>query len=360
MSIAESAPGTVPTEWFTPQQTTALRRGLKDDLGSEAFERQPWRALLALPGLAVAIGGTFLIVTASLPWWTVVGLIIVVGNAWALMGFLAHEALHGAIVKDGPMQYLLGTVGFAPYLVSPTLWIVWHNQVHHGNTNVGNLDPDGFGTTSRYERAPSTRFVTHLAPGSGKKRSFLFLFYWFTFHGQVVLWLISRFHRGFKNLNRRRAITETFLFLGAWIAFAAWAGVRGTLLGAVLPMALANFVVMSYIATNHFLRPQAEGYDPVTTGMSVRTNKVLDTVHLNFSYHVEHHLFPSMSPRFAPRMRDAIVARIGSRYVSPPHWFAIKALYQTPRVYLDADTLVDPHTDDRVAIPEVTKILTEV
>ena len=60
----------------------------------------------------------------------------------------------------------LGYLGFAPMLVSPTLWRTWHNQVHHGKTNQGNSDPDGFGTLSRYEKAPSTRFVARLAPGS--------------------------------------------------------------------------------------------------------------------------------------------------------------------------------------------------
>lgn len=355
----------VPTQpWeptpYDPKAVTQLRRDLREDLGPEAFERQPWRALLAVPGLAVALTGTWALVTAELSWWAIAGLVVVVANAWAMLGFLAHEALHGAVVKDGPLRYALGTIGFAPYLVSPTLWITWHNQVHHGNTNVGNLDPDAFGTTERYERAPSTRFVTQLAPGSGRKRSALFLFYWFTFHAQVVLWLISRFHRGFKNMNRRRAVAETIVFAAAWVAFAVWAGPRGAVLGGLLPMSLANFIVMSYIATNHFLRPQSEGYDPVTTGMSVRTLPIVDRIHLNFSYHVEHHLFPSMSPRYAPDLHDALEARVGQQYVRPPHWLAIRALYQTPRVYLDAHTLVDPYSDHRVEIPEITKVLTEV
>lgn len=337
---------------------TTVPGQLRDRLPPEVFERQPLRALLVLPAVAAIVALTVGVVGGGWAWWADLLSVLVLANLYALLGFLAHEVLHGAVVRRRWLQDAIGAIGFGPFLVSPTLWRVWHNQVHHGNTNAGDRDPDSFGTMRRFERAPSTRIVTKLAPGSRSPVSYLFLFYWFTFHGQVVLWIQSRFLRGFERLDRRRATAETAVFVGAWLAFGVWAGPRGALLAGVVPMLIANAIVMSYIATNHFMRPQTERNEPVENSMSVTTLPLLDVLHLNFSHHVEHHLFPAMSARFAPQVRAELQSLVGAAYVSPPHGRAVAALYRTPRVYLDAQTLVDPYDDRRVAIPDLTAILT--
>jgi len=180
----------------------------------------------------------------------------VIGQCFAAMGFLAHECLHGSMVRSRGVQTALGYLGFGPFLVSPTLWRTWHNQVHHGKTNMGNADPDSFGTLSRYRSAPSTRYVARLAPGSGHWYSALFLGYWFVFHGQVVLWIQAPRVRTFARMNRRRAIVDSAVCAAAWAAVAVLAGPVGSLYVMVVPMIVANATVMSYIATNHFMRPR--------------------------------------------------------------------------------------------------------
>ena len=196
-------------------------------------------------------------------------------------------------------------------MVSPTLWRTWHNQVHHGKTNQGNSDPDGFGTLTRYEKAPSTRFVARLAPGSRHPMSYFFFAYWFMFHGQVVLWIQSRYMRGFRRMNRRRAVVDSAVSALLWLTVAVLALLAGpmyVLFAVVIPLVLANFIVMSYIATNHFMRPLTETNDPIENSMSVNTLPIIDRMHFNFSHHVEHHLFPNMSAKHAPRVR-ALAAR---------------------------------------------------
>lgn len=333
-----------------------VRRRIKEDLPPETFESSPWRALWVVPIASLNVALTAWIILAQPAWWLALPAALVLANGYAQLGFLAHEAMHGAMMKSKALQTLMGYFGFAPFLVSPTLWRVWHNRVHHANTNYGDRDPDSFGTLKRYDRVPSTRFVTRLAPGSGRWYSYLFLFYWFTFHGQVVLWIQTKFMRafeGFRGLQRGRAIAETFLFAGLWAALAWAAGPWGTLWIMVVPMALANFVVMSYIATNHFLRPQGNGKEPLDDSMSVNTLKIVDKLHFNFSHHIEHHLFPRMSPKHAPKVRQWLKENEGDRYVSPPHWKAVAMLYQTPRVYLDANTLIDPDDRHTVEIEQV-------
>ncbi len=343
-----------------PASTEELRRRLRTELPEDTFATQPQRALWFIPLVAAAVGGIATIVVARPAWWVALLIGLAVGQCLAAMGFLAHEVLHGSIVRTKWLQTVLGYLGFAPMLVSPTLWRTWHNQVHHGRTNQGNRDPDGFGTLERYEKAPSTRFVARLAPGSRHPMSYLFFGYWFTFHGQVVLWIQSRYMRGFRRLNRRRCAIDSVVSLALWIAVAVLAGPFLAIFAVVVPLVSANFIVMSYIATNHFMRPLTKSNDPIENSMSVTTLPVLDRLHFNFSHHVEHHLFPNMSGKHAPRVRAWLQEHEADRYVSPAHWLAFSYLYRTPRVYLDATTLCDPDDpqgDYRADTRELAEIL---
>jgi fatty acid desaturase len=101
---------------------------------------------------------------------------------------------------------------------------------------------------------------------------------------------------------------------------------------------------MSYIATNHFLNPLTDVNDPLANTLSVTSPRWLERLHLEFGYHVEHHVYPTMSGRHAPRVRDVMVARYGDRYLHMPHGRALRLLYTRPKVHGTHDTLVDPRT----------------
>lgn len=349
-----ATPDQLASEQRTPEQE--MRKRIKVDLPADTFERRPLRALWFIPLALGAIGGIATIISARPAWYLALALGIAVGQCFAAMGFLAHEALHGSIVKSRRAQNALGYLGFGPVLVSPILWRTWHNQIHHAKTNMGNADPDSFGTLSRYEKAPSTRFVARLAPGSRHWSSVFFFAYWFTFHGQVVLWIQSRYLRSFARLNRRRAIADTVACAAVWGVVAWFAGPVGSVFAIAVPLIVTNATIMSYIATNHFMRPMAPTNDPLDNSMSVTTVPVLDRLHFNFSHHVEHHMFPTMSAQMAPRVRAWFEANEADRYVSPPHWKAVSHLYRTPRVYLDSTTLCDPEnpTEVRSDIARIT------
>ncbi len=334
-----------PTDESHDERGDDIRRQIRAELGRGAFAPRPRRALWYVPLVATSLACVTVLATTSIPWYLALVLAVVFGQCLGATGFLSHEVLHGSVVKSAGLQTFLGYLGFAPMLVSPTLWRTWHNQVHHGKTNQGNSDPDGFGTLSRYEKAPSTRFVARLAPGSRHPMSYFFFAYWFMFHGQVVLWIQSRYMRGFRRMNRRRAVVDSAVSALLWTTVAVLALLAGpmyVLFAVVIPVVVANFLVMSYIATNHFMRPLTETNDPIENSMSVNTLPIIDRLHFNFSHHVEHHLFPNMSAKHAPRVRAWLLENEADRYVSPAHWMAFLYLYPTPRVYLDATTLCDP------------------
>jgi fatty acid desaturase len=299
-----------------------------------------------------------LLLAGSLPWYAALSLAILLGSAYGSLGFLAHETLHGSVTKNRFVQNLIGYPAFAPFCFTPVLWRVWHNQVHHVHTNEPDIDPDSYGTLTRFRKVPLAKFQFKTGVGSGHWITLFFFFYRFSYHAQIVLWIISRkYPKLFQALPRRRAIAESLALFAFWIGLAAWAGFPEALFGIVVPIAVANAILMSYIATNHFLRPLAEVDEPVDNSMSVTVPRWVDLIHLNFSHHVEHHYFPGMNPRFAPLVRKALLKHAPDRYLAPPHWKAVLWLYRTPRVYKDAVTLVDPYRRREVAIPDVEREL---
>ena len=112
----------------------------------------------------------------------------------------------------------------------------------------------------------------------------------------------------------------------------------------VLPVLVASSMVMSYIATNHFLNALTDINDPLVNTLSVTGPRWLERLHLQFGYHVEHHIFPMMSGRYAPIVRDVLVRLYGERYLTLPHTQALRLLYARPKVHDSHDTLIDPRT----------------
>ena len=315
---------------------------MKAEFPREAFQPQPISALIDVPCLSIIVAGMWALVHFRLPWYAALIVALVIGNAYATMGFLAHEALHGSVFRSRKLQEVLGYLGFSLFCFPPHLWRFWHNQVHHGHTNQPDLDPDSYGTFERFKRVPQIRFQVKIAIGSGHWSSLFFLFYRFTYHAQLMIWLASPNLPGFERMNRRRVIIESSLMALLWIVLGIWFGPRVALYGILIPMMVANFIVMSYISTNHFLRPLTKTDKSLLNSMSVRTLKWIDILHLNFSHHVEHHIFPKMNHRFTPLVREYLVRYVPDQYLAPPHWKALWYLYKTPRVYLNDYTLIDP------------------
>jgi fatty acid desaturase len=327
-----------------------LRRRIKQDLPSSAFAARPARTLWLVPLLAVSIVGTLGLATARLGMLASAAAVLAVGNGYASMLLLAHEAMHGALCRSRRWQNGIAWVGFAPFLISPTLWRVWHNEVHHGHTNEIDRDPDIFAGEAMHASTPTSRFILRFVPGAGGIFGAVFPFVWFFLHGQIVLWFLSSRMPGFERLDRRRAKAEVSLLAMGWLVLAWWLGAGRAGMAILAPMAVGNCVLMSYIATNHLLRPLVKAPDPLRSSMSVHTWEVFDRLHFRFSHHVEHHLFPAMSGAELPRLRRWLQAEVPEAYVCPAHWRAILWLYRTPRTYHDETTLIDPRCGKRPAV----------
>ena len=300
--------------------------------------RLGWLAL----HIAVAASGIALI-ASGVAWPLALLLSLVIGHSFAGMAFVAHETLHGSVVRGTRLRKIFGGIGFGPLAISPTLWIAWHNKVHHGHAGQLGVDPDTCMTLDKYRGSAGLRALSWILPGSKRWIGGLTLF--FGLSGQSLSMLLGM--RSTLDLSRGERLQvwiETLFAAAVWSALAIALGPVAFFLAFLLPFFLANVVLTSYILTNHALSPLTDVNDPLLNSLSVTTPRIVEVLHLNFGYHVEHHCFPAMSPRHAPLVRDAIRARWPERYQSLPLMSALARIFATARVYKDPVTLIDPRS----------------
>jgi fatty acid desaturase len=291
----------------------------------------------------VIVTATLAIARGWLAWPAVPALSIAIGISFACLTFVAHEALHGGVVRGKRLRHVVGWLGFAPFAVSPRLWVAWHDRVHHANANLPD-DPDMYPTLAEYHASGRIRFfVNAFSLGCRRWRGGLSLILGFTV--QSAHQLITATDRGFLTTRQRRlAIAETALGVAVWATVAALVGFVPFVFAFVLPHLIGNSIIMAFILTNHSLSPRIPVNDPLVSGLTVTAPRWIEWITLGFGFHVEHHLFPAMSSRHAPAIRALLKARWPERYQSMPLHKALRELHRTARIYKDATTLIDPRT----------------
>jgi fatty acid desaturase len=144
--------------------------------------------------------------------------------------------------------------------------------------------------------------------------------------------------------DHRLALLESGAAVLLWIALAVVLGPVAFLLAFGLPLLVGNAIIMSLILTNHSLSPHTDVNDPLVNSLSVTGPRFIEWLTLGFGYHVEHHLFPAMSGRHGAALRALLKRQWPERYQSLPYFRALLALHQSPRVYQNPTTLLDPHS----------------
>lgn len=313
-------------------------RELKKRLPREYFKPLPSRLLWLIPYVGLAVMGIFILNREGVPVFAKFGLAGVLGMVYSSAGFLGHEVLHGCVVRRPFIRDLVGALCFSPFLLGPKLWRKWHNVEHHGHTQ-GEDDPDAMGTLEDLRERPSLQTIYKLAPWLRSFVTFASFTLWFSVHSFLML---LRFFGDFARKDRYAVMAQFVLPVLGWTALMVWLGPGNFLFAYVLPVLVANFVVMSYIATNHLLNPLTSVNDPLVNSLTVDKPRWVDVMHLNFSHHTEHHIFPTMNPKFAPKVRALAKELWPDRYNEMPHWQALLTLWRTPRLYRTESELADP------------------
>jgi len=324
--------------------TSSYAAELRSRLRSEVFRPAPLRLLWLPFHYAVIVGGALIVARGWLPLFAQIALSLVIGGSFAGLTFVAHEALHGSIVRSRGWRRVIGFLGFLPFGVPPRLWEAWHNRVHHGHTNHPSSDPDAYPTLSEYQRSNVVRRVTDwLAPGGHRAAGVFSLLVGFSVQSSHML-LTARSKGFLGRAQHRWALLEAGVSWAAWLAFAIVVGPSTFALAFGLPLLVGNAIIMSFILTNHSLSPHTAVNDPLINSLSLRLPRFFDWLTLGFGFHVEHHLFPAVSGRHARELSAEVRRLWPQRYQSLPYFMALQLLHRSPRVYRTDTLLFDPRT----------------
>jgi fatty acid desaturase len=334
---AESSPKSLKTMGFYKQT-------ISKNLAPDTFLPNPKR-LIWYGACSIAAVASFLaIVKLELPWPVKLVLGLVIGFCNGTLGFLTHEILHGSVVKNQGMQNVLGFFGAIPFFISPTFWKFWHNRLHHGLTQQLIRDPDAFPNLKIYNASAFMKFMYPFTPGSGHKRSLSYFFFWFSFHIFVAQTYLRFRNKVFDSLDQKRVTVEFGAQILIAAALLAYAGPVNWLWVLVAPLMVQNYLLMSYIATNHNLSPLTSENDPLVNSLTVTNHPVMEFLNLNFGYHVEHHLFPTVNGAKIKAIHHELLKQFPDEFQVMPKGKAMKALYSTSRIYLNAHELIHPVT----------------
>lgn len=305
-------------------------------LPAEAFRPVPGRALLLPVYGAIVAACTAVIVNAHLGFAARLGLSCIIGVAFACMGILGHEIMHGSVVESLWLRRCLGAICVAPLGIGTAFWMLWHN-IHHANTQHPARDPDAWG---RLDRLPLDRIMGFLRRFANARTPLfpLLLAAGVTGHAAALLFFMQK---QMTPRDRVTTLSEFSVLWAFWLALGFWLGWTNFMFFFAAPLVIANVIVNSFVATNHFLSPLDSSGDPLATSLSVTTHPWIERLLLNFNYHTEHHLFPRMSSRYTPAVADLLRETWPDRYHSLPHGRALLAVWRTPRAYHDDARLVD-------------------
>ncbi|PSL50640.1 fatty acid desaturase [Salsuginibacillus halophilus] len=312
---------------------------IKKHLPQDVFKPVPARLFGGLAYLTIVIGSFLLIGLFDLHLLLNLALSFIIGASFAGMGFLGHEILHGTVVRKPWLRDILGAIAFWPLSTGPKLWRKWHNITHHVHTQHGDDDPDAWPTLEKISKMKGFRLVYRLPLRIRATFSFASLAIQFTAHS---LKMFTVYIKEFKPRKQPAVLFQTLAPWITWIGLLFIIGFQNWLFAFLIPLLIGNFIVMAYISTNHRLNPLVPVNDPLANSLSVTVPKWVNVIHFNFSYHTEHHLFPGMSSKYYPLVKEHIKSMWPERYHEMPMAKALKALWQTPRVYFDDNELVDP------------------
>lgn len=271
---------------------------------------------------------------------------ILLGRLNATLAFFSHEVLHGSVVRSKFMQNFICLISFAPFQVSPTFWRYWHNYLHHTHTQVPVNDPDCYFTHKMYLKSKVVRFFYMLAPGSGSLLSYLYLFYWFSFQA-LFLQFYGRFKlRIWRKIDNKKVNFE-LLIQSSMFAIYVFLVKEKALYLILVPYIMQNYILMSYISTNHNLCPLRGEKEQLENSLSLKVTRISDFLDLNFSCHVEHHMFPTLSGEKLKIVKNLTISNFKESYNCLEKHKALICLYKTPRLYSEENVLINPRTAEK-------------
>lgn len=331
----------------------SYRKALDPWVLPQHFRRQP-SVLLHLAFHLVLVTGlcaTAATQLAWLPWWALLPMAMLAGHSVGILAFVGHEIGHGAVVANRQLRWFTGFLAWTYGLFTNTaVQGRAHNLYHHVHGN-SLQDPDRRPTLDEAAQDWVDAWVaTWIFPNSRTPWVFGLMGFHASLCGYHIkllthsLWRTgSRYDTRMSPKVRGLAAFEFLWSAGLYFAFFAWSGFSPWMALFLWVMyASATTLDGLYIATNHLLCGyDAEEHDPVQQTVSLTMPAWVDFLHLRFSHHTEHHLYPTAGPANYPAIRQALREHFPQQYLEMSMAKAVGLLFQSPLAIAGPNRLAD-------------------
>jgi len=297
---------------------------LRPLLPEAAFRPAPRK--LATAGLHVAVAVTGWLAIRYLPWpcWPLVSLGI--GVSLGAIAFLAHETIHGSVVRSRPLRDVAEIALFSLLLIPRSVYRRVHH-LHHRSTN-SLQDPDRRFLPDELT-GPASAYARLFFPNRQWRYGGVWLLHFIAYSIRHTIAAFSprpRRHAlvtaapAYTGRERLAIASEIAVILALQAAILLIAGDHSPhrliayLFAVPLPIAIMSAAVSLYFFTNHGLKPIGEDGDVLAGSTSIAVPRAFDWLHSHFSYHVEHHLFPSVSSDYYPLVSALLRDHFGEQY----------------------------------------------
>ncbi|NJO71231.1 MAG: fatty acid desaturase [Oscillatoriales cyanobacterium RM1_1_9] len=344
-----------PDETWISQADYAKK--LRPLLPAEAFLPDPGKKWILLINIAILMLG-WGIASHLDQWswyflWIYLPLSFIMGNSIIILLFSTHDLMHSSAIKSPFWRQLISLLGLTMLWTPPTFWKAVHHREHHGNTNsLSDPDrnylceqPDNWGKWIQNVFVPSANvhpigLIIGMSSAWGvhtfRNLSSVLLFNHGLTEYPVVSFTVSP-------RDRRAIALELLVMIGLHLSVIAYLGFDPIklLLGYFLPIWIGYAGAIFYIYTNHMLCRMTDVNDPLINSLSIRVPRIFDVLHLNFSYHTEHHIFPGMNSDYYPMVQELLKTHYPDRFNLLDAQKTWQLMLQTPRYYKDENTFTD-------------------
>jgi len=278
------------------------------------LEKRPGYYFLSIATNLVAFGACLLVLFTFRTLWVqalaAVGLAVVSGQ----LGYQLHDSGHRQMFAAAWKNALVGLVTADLMLGMSYGWWVHKHNLHHGNPNDVDLDPDikvgaiAYSAEHVMERGRFGRLAAMY-------QAYLFfplttLLAW-SMHVTGLRYLLDGPSR-YRRLEFGLLAVHAVVYISALLFFL---GPVSALVVVLIHKGIGGMYMASVFAPNHKGMPQTDGATrmdflrtQVLTARNIRGHPLTDLWYGSLNYQIEHHLFPTM-PRLNMRRAQPIIQR---------------------------------------------------
>lgn len=253
---------------------------------------------------------------------------LIMGNSLYALGNFCHHLSHRALFKNKQITYFFELIFWSVGFASTTVWNKIHTKYHHHNTNG---PQDTFRYFSKSELTKS-RERAHQILSPTRKSLFtpVFLLSYFPYiltctfgallgrsgsNSSIVSYMPA-----YTVTERIKIFFEMMFYTALHVAIFVVSGISLEVYLVVvgIAMAVSSAINTFYVYSQHSLYPLSEENDSLHNSTTMIVPSWVDKLHLYSSLHVEHHLFPSMSPTVYPKVSNILSQEFGEHYDKRP------------------------------------------